>query len=359
MYAEPEKSSPTATDAPIFFGDGINGVSIARCYWDNSANTGLMRIGSIRGSCYDVEIINCYSGSYNSVINCESADMVIRKGNRGGGGTDPLGTNGNGQWAIGNSIKQGNPTSDYFVSATKGLIATMPVNGVGFTATSPVDLKSSDYGRLILTTGQVVEVEQTYFALGHTGLTKCFWGNGYANENSQNTYQFTVEFQYQKLGESWNGTWLDASVSSNFTSVDTTDMELGIKLKFRITGVQPLATSGYLEAIGVITDSSISAQASAIYPIDQVEYTVTIPDAPTGALVVIYDKDNVDPQNLGTELQRTGSASGNITYTYDGTKATDDIYVTMYLDGYRPVGKSYTLPAQDSTLFLEPQVETN
>lgn len=84
--------------------------------------------------------------------------------------------------------------------------------------------------------------------------------------------------------------------------------------------------------------------------------TVTITGHPVGATVVIHDEDSADLQNKGTSLQRFDNAAASVHYT--GTVG-NLVSISMYEPGYKIFERQYTIPSNDATFIIEPELETN
>ena len=90
--------------------------------------------------------------------------------------------------------------------------------------------------------------------------------------------------------------------------------------------------------------------------------TLTIEGQIVGETLVIYDLDDANFQDLGTELERFDIATASEDYVYDVSKASDSIIIVMIptvASGYKYLQREITLPSVDSTVTLSPELETN
>jgi hypothetical protein len=124
-------------------------------------------------------------------------------------------------------------------------------------------------------------------------------------------------------------------------------------------GTVTFTLSGTTQANGPAGRPSVRTDGAAVVFItDQV--SLTIGSNVPGALVLVYDQDSADPQDLGTELLRVAATTGVDVFQYDQGKAGDLVAVRIVAPGYRPlIRRSITLPAADSPLDLTLEVETN
>lgn len=87
--------------------------------------------------------------------------------------------------------------------------------------------------------------------------------------------------------------------------------------------------------------------------------TLTVQGWISGAILVLYDDDSIDPQSLGTELQRNNNITADESYSYQGAKIGDEIVIEMIASGYKIYQDTITLGASDATYTIKPQQETN
>jgi len=90
-----------------------------------------------------------------------------------------------------------------------------------------------------------------------------------------------------------------------------------------------------------------------------VENVLTVNIDLPGALLLIYDKDSADPQNLGTELQRTPGATLSETFPYSAAKAGDDIVIKIILSGFKIFNRTVELQANSFSFDAILIPETN
>lgn len=159
-------------------------------------------------------------------------------------------------------------------------------------------------------------------------------GSGHAIKISGTAADITlsgVEFSGYSAGspEGNEEIWVDIASGS---------MEITIANSSSIPNVR---TSGCVVTVSAPVIVTISAQVSLV-----------------GAEVRIYDIDVGSPAGaLGTEL--AGSEShGSATFTYNGT-AGNNIWVQVFLDGYKEYGQVYEVPVADATLAITLEAELN
>lgn len=253
----------------VSMGGYMQNLDLARC-WTTGGNPN--EIILISDASTGISVKNC-SGDYNGELEPAGGNDVLFAGTHGGNGTPGSATG----VGVTYPSKYGRQIHDHFRSDTVGNIYCLmitpseTVNNVTITAGAPKFFKDGD---LDMVSGDVIEFEQDYFALGHTGFTGNFTtAIGGASWGADEWTNVTVDFQYDiNDGSGWNGTWLDLRTSSNLTgiSVDPGD---GVKLKFRLTAT---GTQTSMSGVFVETSTTISDQNSNLYPIDQNEVSITI-----------------------------------------------------------------------------------
>lgn len=198
----------------------------------------------------------------------------------------------------------------------------------------------------LLASGESVEWESPWYIKGHTAIT------GWTFSGTRNSA--TVEYQVD-TGSGFGGSWIDFDDGTNpITSLSISAS--GFKLKVRVTYNGGPVT---LQAIEIQTSADPTSWGNNLHSLD-VFYDLTIDLNGATGILVVHDYDSADPQELGTELQRDGAASGTEVYQYASTKAGDDISINLIpSNGFKQLIKVHNLPANNSTLKLDPEVETN
>jgi len=175
---------------------------------------------------------------------------------------------------------------------------------------------------------------------------------------------WTLTFTAAPTG-AWNMS--GGTVVFNFAGGSVTGFNYSSTLFFDLAGsftftnstVTALDTINHNETVGY-TPAGTSNTPTNIDPtnitINVPQPTLTITGHPVGASIVIYDDNNADPQNMGTELARYDNAVASVQYV--GT-ASNQVMITMYEPGYRVVQQSYTIAAVDATFTINPELETN
>lgn len=87
--------------------------------------------------------------------------------------------------------------------------------------------------------------------------------------------------------------------------------------------------------------------------------SLTIKGWLSGGKLVIYDDDSTDPQELGTELQRNDNITADEIYSYDASKAGDNIVLVFLKSGYKWYNKTITLGANSADFTMEIVEESN
>lgn len=242
-------------------------VDFARCWREGGSDPDFSSIPiTARGT----RITNC-SAEYASRFYSSGADDTLLQGLHAGSGD--IGSSTGVQYNL--LASYGRQIHDGFRSDTVGYIVcvmndpSVLINNITITAGDPKFFKN---GRLTMVSGDVLEIEQDYFAKGHAGFsggyTAAVYGAAWGDNNWGN---ITVDFQYD-LGSGWNGSWLDARTAGNWTGISIT-ASIGVKLKYRFTAT---GTQTPMTAFAAHTTTTISGQKSNFYPIDQVEVTHTL-----------------------------------------------------------------------------------
>jgi hypothetical protein len=268
-------------------------VDIARIWFSNSAsNYGLIETTN---QCKTVLVQNC-SSQYSGNIQPRGINNTQYRGVHGGsgsiGGTGGIGYN--------YSSCYGWAFHDGFKSDTVGFIACIMINESTETNSSYTvisgDPKLYKTGDLYMVSGDVIEFTQNYFTKGHTG----FNGNYTASCNtaawhSNEWGNVTVEFQYD-VGSGWNGSWLNARTSTNWTGITVTP-STGVKLKYKFTAT---GTQNDMGAFIIDTTTTISSQKANYYPIDQTGCDVILNGIVVGSRYWIYNSDTSEELAEGT-----------------------------------------------------------
>ena len=291
-----------------------------------------------------ITAVNC-SGNYASVIDPSGLECAMR-GIHGGSGS-PGATNGIEDTY---ALTYGRQFHDGFRSDTVGYIfancvdPSTDVNNVTILSGTPKFFKDGD---LDMESGDSLEIEMDYFAKGHTGFSGTYTSAlGNATWGANEWTNVTVEFQYD-VGSGWNGTWLNARTSTNWTgiSVDPGD---GVKLKFKYTAT---GSSLSMSLFVVDTTTTIAAQKANFYPIDQLTATFTLTGLQSGSEVRVY-RDSDDAALDGVE-----SSSTSYSYEYDYVSDTD-VYVVIHHLDYLPVRlEDITLSDEDQSIPIQQVID--
>ncbi len=312
-------------------------IDVARCWFDKSS-TVVEEFISVPTTYKTVLVQNCGS-KYLAEVQPSGGANTRFKGLHGGAG-NPGGATG---WEDAYVGSYGNQFHDGFQSDTEGTIACLMItpssiaNQTTIIAGNPLFFKDGD---LNMSNGDIIEFEMDYFALGHTGLTGKYTATTGASGWFANEWgNITLEFQYD-VGSGWNGTWLDTRTASNLTGISI-DPSVGIKLKHRFTAT---GNQNDMSMLLIDTTTTLTAQKDNFYPIDQIEYTLTLTGLQIGTDVVILEAgtDNV----LDSVDQTTGTT---FHYTYQTLDAFDigiikQGYVTQYRYGYVPSANDSSFP---------------
>lgn len=191
-------------------GPSCRNVSVARCWKE-----GGYPLVETFADTYNVEVLNC-SQEYDGPISPSGLDNVLFAGVHGASDTPGSGI------AYDYTAKYGRQVHDFFKSDTRGMIAWLAIapsesiNNVTIVNGNPIFTKT---GFLNMLDGDILDVEQDYYSLGHVAFTGQYtateWLSGwYADEWDD----IDVDFQYN-LGEGWNGSWLDARTVANWVAI--------------------------------------------------------------------------------------------------------------------------------------------
>ena len=160
--------------------------------------------------------------------------------------------------------------------------------------------------------GDVIELEQSYFALGFSGIGHRIhaqdnlggWQSNWTMD-SRLGGTLTMQIQYD-IGAGWNGTWIDSFDDATLDAV-VVDPTVGVKIKMRVTAVGQV---DYLGRIMLELTTTYADRKLGIYPIDQEEYTTTITPLQPNSEVRIYRASD------GAELAGVEDSGGEFAYTY-------------------------------------------
>lgn len=263
----------------------------------------------------DVRVYNC-GGEYASEFEPGGVDNIQFRGVQAASGNIGSTTG----ISVGYAARYGNPFHDGFRSDTVGYICAINIAPSAtinpWTITSGTPEFEKD-GSIDLVSGDVLEVEQTYFAKGHTGFDGNYTSaRGSATWGANEWTNITVDFQYDiNDGNGWNGTWLNARTPANLTgiSVDPGD---GVKVKFRYTCT---ADQPDLSMFILHTTTSIATQKANLIPIDQNLVTVSV-----------NVKDATDSSNIqNARVLLEAAAGGDLTEGTDILSGTTDASGTL------------------------------
>lgn len=167
------------------------------------------------------------------------------------------------------------------------------------------------------TVGDQVTWTMPYFALGHTSLT-----NVAPSLYGTNTGNFSYEFQYDKTGAGFNGTWL-ALTGANLNGIGAINPAVGVRLMVRATTTVANTTNAltYL-AVSTTTDATSQQQQ---YPLDLASISLTTLVA--GSRVQLYDTTN------SVELFNDVVAGTSLTYAAAYTADFNCRVRVMYQSG--------------------------
>lgn len=242
-------------------------IDVARIYCENSS---YVFIATIAPTSLRATIVNC-GYDYNKLFEPAGNDTLI-KGLQAGSG-DPGGATGIHESYASDS---GYQIHDGFKSDTNGFIVCILLptstdnNYVTILNGNP---EFNGDGSLDMSNGDIIEVEQSYFAKGHlafTGNITSMLGAGAITWGTDEWTNVTVEFQYD-TGSGWNGSWLSARTAGNWTGISS--ISGGVKLKYKFTATADVAD---MRMFITETTTSIATQKANLYPIDQDYVTVKI-----------------------------------------------------------------------------------
>lgn len=259
---------------------------------------------------------NC-SYDYDQTFDIAGVDTIIKglhAGSANPGG--PGGINEDYPGDIGIQIHDG------FKSDTYGFIVCILIppsddnNYITITSGNP---EFNGDGSLDMSNGDVIEVEQSYFSKGHlsfTGNITSMLGTGVIAWGTDEWTNVTVEFQYD-TGSGWNGSWLNARTSGNWTGISS--ISGGVKLKYKFTATADVAD---MRMFITETTTSIATQQANLYSIDQtvVDLTITVVDKDqnpiSGVQTAIFRHDN-GQQLMNEDTTVFGIATEEFIYSSD------------------------------------------
>ena len=259
-------------------------IDVARV-WVNNNNAATYGMFATSNTLNGALVQNISSG-YTTMFRPQQWDNVSLRGYHGGNGTPGSATGIDESY----SASYGWAIHDGFRSDTTGFIVCLMIPETTNTSSSITIIAGNPLlqkdGTLDMVSGDIIEFEQHYFALGHTGFTGTYTSTvGTSSWNANEWSNVTVEFQYD-TSTGWNGSWLNARTASNWTGItDTTD---GVKLKFRYTAT---GTQTTMTMFIVDTTTTIAAQKANQYPIDQVSCDVVLNGIVVDSRWWIYDSD--------------------------------------------------------------------
>ena len=286
-------------------------ITISRCWQDGGSPNEFALIAA--GTSSNIVLQNC-SGEYSGEIEPDGINTTIR-GVHGGSGN--LGTTTGLETDL--SGTAGSNTGDLFESDTQGYFYCNMVPG---SSDRPIDIVSGNPsftkdGDVDVNAGDQFIIEMPYFAKGHTSFRNAaatLGRSGAQPADGTDTWGPDVMLEMQfDTGSGYNGTWLDVRDIS--TRTDITDMVDGIRLKYRITG---LGFRDNLQAFVIYTNTSLADQAANLYPIDQVEFTLT--NIISGSRVMLRANETVGSYVAGDVI-------------FNGVATTDPFVFTLNYEG--------------------------
>lgn len=306
-YAAPlTGGSASQTGHLVTSGSGSNSnVRVKRCYVFNT-RTGLHTFSN---SDSDVIFENCAT-DYSDVIAIAANNSAMRSC----GFTFDFG---------GQTSCYGTHFGDSFTSATAGRIVALMNEPTALTSAqcfvSGGTPRFNSVGAVLLTVvGDQITMEMPYYVKGHTATV-----NAAPTLTGTNTGNMSYEFQYQRSGEAYNGTWLTLNAANWFAIGAITST--GIKIKLRITCTVASATN-LLTQVRLDTVTTASAQPTDLWPIST--NTLTITGLQVGSDIVILDAGTTTILASSQE-----NATSSFVYTYS---EADVIDIGIFIAGYIP-----------------------
>lgn len=205
-------------------------------------------------------------------------------------------------------------------------------------------------GRLGMYQNSVFEYEMDTFSKGHTGFTgDVTTGTGGSASHGTNPLNAskTLEFQYD-IGSGWNGTWLDATVSSNLTGITITP-STGVKLKWKLTQ----GDAQLREWNGLLFETTTTAtDQQTLYPIDQnfVDFALTGLQANSEVRVYL----------TGTETELFGVENSGTSFTdqYLHTGSDFGVDIIVHHEQYEYIRlENITLTASAASIPIQQQFD--
>jgi len=296
----------------------------------------------------NILVQNC-SAKYASEIQLTGNDGILFKGVHGGSGNVSSNTG----WEDALAASYGHNIHDCFKSDTLGVLGVVmitpsaTVNETTIIAGNPLFYKDGD---LDMVDGDVIEFEQSYFMQGHTGFNGNYTAAvGTCTLGNNEWGNIDLAFQYQFKGGAWNGTWLDVRTVSNWTGISG-DIAEGIKFKFRFsaTGTQTSMSMLLME-----TTTTLEAQSTNLYPIDQQEVTITLTGLHDDTEVRIYKVED------GIEISGVEYTVGDFVDTifYPGTDF--DVNIIIHNEEYQYIRlENITITENNLTIPIQQVFDT-
>lgn len=288
-------------------------LDFARVYCKNSNYS---FISSILPTTVRTTIVNC-GYDYAKAFDPAGTDTLIR-------GLQSASGNPGGSTGIQESYASdsGMQFHDGFKSDTSGFIVCIlipPSQDNNYITIVNGNPEFNGDGSLGMSNGDIIEVEQSYFSKAHlsfTGNITSMSGTGDIAWGTDEWTNITVEFQYD-TGSGWNGSWLNARTTGNWTGISS--ISGGVKLKYRFT-----ATANVSDMRMFITETttSIATQKANFYSIDQtvVDLTITVVDKDqnpiSGVQTAIFRQDN-GQQLMNEDTTVLGIATEEFVYSSD------------------------------------------
>lgn len=281
-----------------------------------------------------IKVQNCFltatrTGLYTTVNTSKNITFERVAGTTGSTATASVNTLGKGLRSASNSVTgqasvYGTHFFDMFESDTAGRVwlamneptastlpyITLTLAGAtgGFTSGGQVSMP---------TVGDELIAEMPYYALGHTAFD-----NSAPTLTGANTGNFSYEYDLDvNDGNGFTGSY--QTLDGTNLSAETIDPVLGFKLRFRITCTTG-ATTNALTYVRISTDSTLSDQDTAAYPLETATPTLTLTGIEIGSEVVIYNGD------YSTELDRQVT-TGDYTYNYEWNDTVGDFSVNILI----------------------------
>lgn len=326
----------TESSRIVFVQDTCVDIDCARIWFDGGTFVNGYPLAATTRNIY----FKNYSYKYNSNLTPNGLDNIIMTGGHCGDvlvGDITIG-------AVGGA-RYGRQFYDAFRSDTLGFIAfialapSSSINNVTIIAGDPFFTRG---GSLEMANGDIIEIDQDYYSLGHVAFNGDFTtAIDDAPHGTDEWGSADIYFQYD-IGSGWNGSWLDVRTPANLIGISSSHtIEVdNISGTFNVGdsiswGAAATAGTGLVHLLAGTTLEFILS--SGVVPIND----LTITDSNTSATCdadgsASSNSSCVDGVKFKLRIEATASISQMTAMTIDSTTSTED-----QLNNLHPIDQDY------------------